>query len=305
MKKIAYYIFRCTIALFRFIPFWLVYKISDVIFILFYYGVKYRRKVVRKNLEESFPEKTNKEIAAVEKGFFKHFIDIIFESLKGFSMSENERIRRYKVINPELLDNYKDKRRNVLLLGCHYGNWEWGPVSANLQVSTQIVCIYKTIQNPYIDEYVRKTRARAATLLKPLTETAKTFKEFNKKATTFALLADQSPSNMRDSYWVKFLGRETAVLHGPAKYSKKYDLPVVFMYLQKLARGKYTITGKILVNQPQQHSAEEISAIYMKALEEMILDRPELWLWSHRRWKRKRPEDKKVFNLVDPIQKKI
>ncbi len=136
-------------------PFWVLYRFSDTLYFLLYKLGGYRKSTVRKNLLNSFPDKSEHERKTIEKLFYKHLFDILMEGIKGFSLKKEQLIKRYEVSNPEILDPFIANSRNLLVLGCHYGNWEWGPISANYQINPQIVCLYKTIKNPYIDNYIR------------------------------------------------------------------------------------------------------------------------------------------------------
>lgn len=288
MHFLSYILFLFFTGLFAITPFWILYRISDFIYLLFWYIFEYRKKVVLQNLANSFPEKTIDERKILAKKFYRHLCDILVEGIKVFTMKHKNIIKRHKILNPNVLDNYFKNGNNVIAVSAHYGNWEWGAISGGLQTKLKVIGIYKPLSNPYIDKYLRKTRARGGTELAPMSETVETFNKTYNEPCAFVMIADQSPTNMEMSVWMDFLNQETACLHGPEKYAKKYNLPIVFLDIQKVKRGYYHITVSDLVKDPQAYTKDEITITYMKKLEEIILKKPEYWLWSHKRWKKKR-----------------
>jgi KDO2-lipid IV(A) lauroyltransferase len=167
----------------------------------------------------------------------------------------------------------------------HYNNWEWGSLAAAKQLKHNIVALYKPLSNKLIDQYAIKIRARYGTELASIFKTSLTFEENLNKTTLFLLVADQSPSNERKAYWINFLGRNTAFLHGPETHAKKNNLPVFFIDIQRVKRGFYTVEIVLLADNPAVLDDGEITHRYAKALEEQILKNPKNWLWTHRRWK--------------------
>jgi len=270
------------------LPFRIMYLLSDLMYFIFYYFIGYRRKVVQSNLRNSFPEKSLKEIQVLTKRFYHHLCDISLESIKGFSMSPEEIIKRHHILNPELADYFFDKGTSVITVPGHYNNWEWGSLSPGLQIKYPIVGFYKPMSNKRTDEFGKKHRARFGTLLKSIRNTADTFEELIDTPTVYIMAADQSPSNLRDCYWINFLHQETAWLHGPEKYARKYNLPVVYVDIQKIKRGFYSLNLVIITENPSSLSDGEITRLYAKHLEKSILSEPAYWLWSHKRWKHTR-----------------
>jgi Kdo2-lipid IVA lauroyltransferase/acyltransferase len=175
----------------------------------------------------------------------------------------------------------------IAVLG-HYNNWEWGSIAAGLQLKHKPVAFYKPLSNKLIDDYIEKTRAKSGTELISISHTTRSFDTYKNIPAIFIMVADQSPSNLSRSVWVKFLNQETATLHGPEKHALRSGMPVYFSNVQKIRRGYYTVTLEPLVDDPSVTRPGEITERYMKALEDQIIRRPEFWLWSHRRWKHKR-----------------
>ncbi|BDS11272.1 lysophospholipid acyltransferase family protein [Aureispira anguillae] len=291
---LVYIAFRLLVLLFRIMPFWLLYRLSDFTYLLLYKIIGYRKKVVRKNLKNAFPQKTAKELKTIEKKFYQHLFDILLEGIKGFSLSKETLLKRQKYLTPDLPQSIIDKGKSALIVGGHYGNWEWGGMSASFHVSTDVVVLFSPIKNPYIDRYIKASRGSYDTFFWASPQAPRAFKAYKDKKATFVLIADQSPSNPKRAHWLPFLNQDTAVLRGPASYAHNYNIPLLFIDIQRVKRGYYTMAVSVITEHPQDHSPQELSAMYMQKLEGLILKRPELWLWSHRRWKHSRSNESTV-----------
>lgn len=284
MDYFVFLLFLIVIALFAITPFFILYGISDFVSLLLY-TLGYRKKVVRENLKNSFPEKSGKEIKQIEKGFYRNLSDIFLESIKGYTMSNKTAKKRYFGKNPELIKKYHDQGRGVILVLSHYANWEWGTVSFPLFVENDILVVYKPIGNKYIDNYVKKSRSKNGITMVPLKNTKMFFQKYSQKPATFILVSDQSPSNPDKSVWVDFLGRKTPFLHGIEAYSHIFNMPVIYMNIERIKRGYYEFSLKLLHDNPKELAPGEITKMYAAQVEEEIKNNPANWLWSHRRWK--------------------
>jgi KDO2-lipid IV(A) lauroyltransferase len=288
MDYLIYLVFRAFILIFSFIPFRLLYGFADFLFYIVYYIAGYRKKVVFNNLQRSFPEKSVQEITLIAKGFYHHFADMLIESLKAFTMTQEAVIRRYKFNTPVLSDYFFQQGKPVICTAGHYGNWEWAGIAAGKQMLHKPIGFYKPLSNTYIDQYIQKTRVQGRSKLASIVNTAETFKHDWGEPAAFYMVADQSPSSARFAYWVKFLNQDTAVLHGPEKYARVHNIPVVFTSVKKVKRGFYVIDFHLLEENPEQTKTGQITGRFMQMLEEQIIRQPEFYLWSHRRWKLKR-----------------
>jgi Kdo2-lipid IVA lauroyltransferase/acyltransferase len=288
MSYFGYLIFRLFTLLFTLIPFRGIYLISDFCFYIVFYVVKYRRKVVQSNLKRVFPEKSIHELKTIEKQYFHFMTDLIFESMKGMSISKNGIYKRHKVTNIEVLDDVYKNHQSIIGVPAHYGNWEWGAFSAGIFLKHNAIAFYKPLTNKYIDAYIRKSRAKFNCTLASIKETFETFNEFVPKNSAFIMAADQCPVNMKDCYWVNFLNQDTPCLHGPEKYARLHNLPVYYIDIQPVKRGFYELHISLLAENPSVLPNGEITSRYMAELEKRIKARPQYWLWSHKRWKRTR-----------------
>ncbi len=288
MEALTYYLFRFFILIFRIIPFPLLYLFSDLVYLLNYYLIGYRKKVVLDNLRRSFPEKPEEEIRKLARGFYQHLSDLLVESLKAFSMKEEDVVKRYQYENTGFLNEMYQQGRSVLCIAGHYNNWEWGGIASGLQLMHRPVGFYKPLSNKLIDAYVQKTRVRGRSVLVSISDTPAVFETNYGEPVIYYMVADQCPSSPRLAHWMQFLNQDTAVLHGPEKYATLHNLPVVYAWNRKIKRGNYRITFSLLTDDPSKMAKGEISEKFMKALEQTILEAPQYYLWSHKRWKLKR-----------------
>ena len=270
------------------LPFFLLYLLSDFSFIIMFHVVGYRKKVVFNNIKNSFPEKTEKEHLAIAKKFYKHFCDLVLEGLKGFTISEKEIRRRFKMDNEGVMTELYRKGKDVVLVGGHYNNWEILALGIAMELDHTIVGIYKPLSNKFFNKKMIKSRQRFGLVLAPMKQVKKFMEQNygNPKGVVFAV--DQSPHNKKTAIWGDFLNQDTAMFYGAEKYAKEYNAPVVYGVINKVKRGYYEATTKLLTDKPNDLEYGEIIRSANRFLEEDINKAPEYWLWTHRRWKHKR-----------------
>ncbi|MCU0447996.1 MAG: hypothetical protein MUE85_24105 [Microscillaceae bacterium] len=286
---IAYCIFLGLVRFLQITPFWLLYRFSDGLYLLMRYGIKYRYKVVYQNLKQTFPDKTEAEIQKIIDGFYQHLCDMALESLKGFTCSRATLTQRVRLRNPEVADRYYDQGGNCLALAAHYGNYEWVASVGGLQLKYLPLILYKPLSNRYIDAFVRNSRKQYGTLFGSIYETDKLFRATFERPVVYGLAADQSPSNLEKCYWVKFLGRDTACLHGGENYAISLNLKAVYYKIKRIKRGYYDVWLQEIEFDPQNTCPGEFTQKFMNLVEATILEEPSHWLWSHKRWKHQKP----------------
>ncbi len=287
-KFITYLVLRLLIVITAILPFRLLYLLSDFFYLIVFYLIGYRKNVVRQNLKESFPAMSDLEISRLTKKYYHHFCDIALESIKGFTMSKQDILKRHKILNPEIVDEYYKNKTSVIAVPAHYNNWEWGSMSPGLHLQFDIVAFYKPLSNKWVDKYAKLSRSKFRTQLASIKDTSLTFQNKVNAPSAFIMAADQSPSNLKDSIWVNFLNHDTACLHGPEKYSRRYNLPVIYVDIQKVKRGYYELILVKICDNPNELEQGVITTKYMKLLEQSILKEPAFWIWSHKRWKHRR-----------------
>lgn len=284
--KIAYY---CFVLPMSYLPLWILYRFSD-----FFYCVTlifpYRKQVVYGNLERSFPEKTPKEIKTLARQFYRHLGDILIEGVKNLSISKEELTKRFKVVNPEVMDELYHNHQSVLLVSGHYNNWEWLISSQNFLFPHQAMGIGMPLTSKFWDKKVNHRRQRFGMQVVH----SKNFKERianREKEVAILVLSDQSPPDSYKSFWLQFLHQTTAVLFGAELMAHEYNFPVIGFTTRKIKRGYYEMELKLLTSHPRDLKWGEITELHTRLLEQSVLENPSQWMWSHKRWKRELPED--------------
>ncbi len=281
MSRLLYYFILIPISL---LPYPLLYLLSDLTCFFVYRVFRYRREVVRENLTNAFPEKELKEIIKIEKKFYSHFCDLIVESIKNFTITNKQATRRMHAINPEMCEKYLEQNRSIIFCGGHFNNWELWAVAFPITNKYRMAGIYKKINDKFLNRVMIKTRGKFGLTLVETKEVSNDFFTRNRPiATVFAF--DQSPHKANKAYWVDFLGRRTASYFGPEKYAKTHDMPVIFGHIRKVKRGYYETWYEPLFEEPTEEEYGAITEKLNQVLEQDILEAPEYWLWTHKRWK--------------------
>ena len=272
-----------------YLPLGLLYFYSNIVYFLAYNFVRYRRKVVRTNLEKAFPEKNVAELKKIEKGFYKHFIDFIFESIKAVSISRKEVLKRTSIKNPELLDQLFKEDQNVIVTCGHYNNWEFYSLSLPQLTNYTTYSIYQPLKNSFYDQILFNSRTRNGMNLIGTKDIIPFFTSSTNEKKMVVIVNDQSPSNLNSAHWNTFLNQETGWNVGPEKLARKYNYTVLFGHSKKIKRGYYQVEFTPISESPSNLNPGEITDIYSSLLESLIKEKPEFWLWSHKRWKHRRP----------------
>lgn len=269
------------------LPTRVIYLFSDITFFILFYLTGYRKKVVYSNLRNSFPDKTEAEIRLIAKKYYRHMVDVIFETLKLGTLSKTELLKRAIFTNPEVIRQFEtDKQSFICVLG-HMGNWEWTGPSFSQNYSTPLYALYHPLSNPFFDWFMHKLRTRFGSRLIAMNSLLRKMPELKKEYCAIAFIADQTPLP-ESAYWVNFLHQDTPVFFGTEKIARKFNLPVVYVSTAKPSRGKYSCTFKVITKQPRETEEGWITREHTRLLEEDIKASPYTWLWSHRRWKHKR-----------------
>lgn len=287
MHAVLFYLSYPFIYLVALLPFRLLYVISDI----FYYIMLmtgYRKAVIVANLKNSFPEKSEKEIQALFKVYYQYMCDLIFETLKTITLTAEEAKAHCVFHKAEWLDQLYEQKQSIIIVMGHYGNWELAGPSFSLHNPYQLVVIYRPLTNPYFENLFVKMRTKFGTKITPVHNTLREMVANRNEVTATAFIADQK-APPGSAYWTTFLHQDTAVFTGAEKLAKKFDYPVVYMSVNKIKRGYYEITPELLFTDSKNTAEHEISTRFITRLEEEIIANPSTWLWSHRRWKDKRP----------------
>jgi len=283
-SALIYYVLILPISM---LPFFLMYGVSDFLFLIFYYLIPYRRKVVLQNLRSSFPEKSPDEIKKIERRFYKHFCDVILETLKLFSASKQSIEKRVKIVNPELLNKYYQDGKSLVLATGHYANWEWPAITLPSHSKHKGTGIYQKLSSKFFDKKLRQTRAKFGMELMSTKEVAEFFEAHKNELCAYGFINDQSPSKPQNGHWGTFLGQPTCMSTGAERYATQYDYPVLYGVITRIKRGHYQIEYKVVSEKPSLEKPFYITEESARINESLIKSDPAFWLWTHRRWKHK------------------
>jgi len=271
------------------LPFKVLYWLSDFIFLILFHLIGYRKKVVYQNLKNSFPEKNEDEIQEIARKFYRHFCDFILETLKTLTISEKKLRQHILFEDRPLFEKYLKENRSVIIINGHFGNWEWGGARFAYENLHPLFVLYHPLSNSFFEKLIYRMRTQHGYGLFAMKKALRGMIENKDKVTATAFIGDQTPPRS-NAYWLKFLNQETPVFLGTEKIARKFNYPVIFIAVRKLKRGLYRMEAKLLFDNPKKTSEFEITKAHTQQLEKDIRAQPELWLWSHRRWKHKREE---------------
>ncbi len=272
-----------------YLPFRMLYWFSDLLYVIAYYIVGYRKKVVQDNLKKSFPYLTDSELKVIEKNFYHHFTDFLVESVKSLTISEDNIQKRCSIINPELPNSYYKQGKSVMVLCGHYNNWEYYAVSIQHQMKHRTLAAYHPLKNTFFDRVIKKSRERFGMKMISMKEFPRYFAQKSEELTMTIMVNDQSPSDTKKAYWNTFLNQDTGWMRGTERLAAKHDQPVLFGCIRKVKRGFYEVTFYPITDEPNNVNDGFILDKHAEYLEMVISEAPEYWLWSHRRWKHKKP----------------
>ena len=256
---------------------------------MIYYVFSYRKEVVRENLNLAFPEMNLSDRIKIEKKYYKYLSDIFLESFKSMNISEKELKERYTFKNPQLLDKIFDKKQNLILIAGHYCSWEWVFILDRF-TKYKVNAIYKKLSNKYFDNWAKKNRSKYNG---NLISTKDTYREILKKHKTselnlYGFASDQSPRKNKANYWGMFLNNYVPIHTGAEIIAKKYNMAVVFMDVQKIKRGYYEVSFITIAEEPKKIKDFEITERFIELLEKQIINKPEYYTWTHKRFKHRK-----------------
>lgn len=283
--KIIYYLIIKPLSL---LPLTVLHVLSDFLFIIVYYLVSYRKKVVMSNLSIAFPEKSIAERNKIAKGFYKNFCDVIVESIKSFSISRSEIRRRFVFRDTHILDPYYKEERSIMGVVAHVSNYEW-MIICDTYFQHRGLGVITPLSNQFLHDKIVESRSQFGTLVVPKGEAKSMMATQTKEPTIFFFGSDQSPHKAKRAYWTKFFGVDTAVQYGAEKFAKEYDLAVFHFKISRVKRGFYEVTLNLIEDNPKTASYGSILDKFCEESEAHIRANPSDWLWTHRRWKHSKP----------------
>lgn len=300
--KILFYLLYGIAFLLSLLPSRVHYFLSDILYVILYHLVKYRKKVVRKNLTSAFPEKSEEEICKIEKGFYHFLCDLFAESIQQITISEKHFKKRITFKNVDQLEQVINEGQSIALYLGHYCNWEWvTTLPLWLTSNTQCCQIYHPLQNKVFDQLFLHIRERFGSLCIPMAETLRRILAFQRANQPFIIgyISDQKPYWTNIHHWLDFLHHDTPVLTGAERIICKMNHAVFYSDIRRVRRGYYEVTFRPITREPKKMKEFELTNIYYQMLEKSIQEAPEYWLWSHNRWSRTREKFNHDFEVVN------
>jgi len=292
-EGLIYYALFLVVKLISLLPFKVLYAVSDVLYYPLYYAFRYRRHTVRKNLTETFPAKERDEIIRIEKKFYRSFMDMILESTKLLSASNEELAERMEFTNIDVLNKLLREGKSVSVFLGHYGNWEWlSSVSLHTIRNAEIVLVYHKLRSRPMDKLIKKLRQRTGCQCVEMYQVARFMikQQAERKPCMMGFIADQSPKNREVKHFLRFLNHSVPVLTGTEKATKHFGYEALFASVQRTSRGHYRCSFHTLCENPKSLPDFELTGLYYKWLEQEIEKVPEYYLWTHNRFKHARRE---------------
>lgn len=279
-----YYIVLGLLYLFSFLPLWIIYRVSDFFYFILCFVLGYRRKVLMKNISIAFPEKSETEKKKIIRKFYRNFTDTFLEAIKLLSMSEKS-LRKRVQFDPTIYNElYRTGKSCQVHLG-HNFNWEWVNVRVTKELPYPFLVVYMPIGNKLIDRLFKHFREKTGGIMLPATDMRNAMMPYRHQQYLLGLVADQNPGQPGKAYWIKFFDRWTPFVKGPEKNARFNNIPVVFARFSKPKRGYYVVESKLATLNPAEMKEGELTLAYVRYLEEVIRKQPEIYLWSHNRWK--------------------
>lgn len=284
MQAVVYYLSLPFIYALAALPFWFLYRVSDVVFVIVFYLLKYRRDIVMTNLQHSFPEMSKEGLRQLERRHYRYFCDLLVETLKTLTISPGTARRRMDISGGEVLAAYYQRRQSVVLAMGHLGNWELAGARFASEPWHKLYVIYHPLRNKYFERLIYHMRTRLGNELLAMKSVWTEMEQLATDITATAFIADQAPAR-RKVYWTEFLHQPTPFFLGLGKAALRFNYPVIYLRVERPRRGYYNVVFEELVADPAGMKTEDIIEVFVRRLERDIRDHPELWLWTHKRWK--------------------
>ena len=291
MRTIGFHILKFWVNFLSIHPFWLLYMKSDCYYFLVYHLLRYRRKVVRQNLLNSFPEKDAKEIKHIERRFYQNLCDLFVEAPKMLRINKNGYQSRITYTNTELVKRLYEQGKNVFYAIPHSGNWEWFGKMIPEFTQHKSLAVYKRVENPVFERLMLYIRTYGTALeMVESNSVLRRLAQLRETTNAVLMMADQTSHGLVQDYWTEFLHQDTCWFTGIERIAKKLDYAIVFVDMRRQGRGRYVVSFEVIVDNPKEIGNGEIMERYVRSVERFIEANPDNWLWSHRRWKHQRPQ---------------
>ncbi len=293
--RLLYYLFIIPVSK---LPDGMIRALSNVIYVLLRYIVCYRAQIITNNLTNAFPDKSSNEIEKIKNRFYRHLSVVFLDGIQSFSITKDQLRRRIEFENSDIIRKHYEANSGVIITVGHYHSWELLLAGINLFIRHRAAVIYQPLKNKFLDIKLRQTRSDFKTLMISTKEVKPFFKTGMETPTAVLFAIDQAPANPKRSYWLNFLNQETAVHFGAEKFATEYNMPVYHARLSQKLDGMYSLKFELITTDPRNEQAGYITEKVTQLLESQIIEHPEFWLWSHKRWKHQRPSGIQLQQLI-------
>ncbi|MEX0968424.1 MAG: lysophospholipid acyltransferase family protein [Bacteroidia bacterium] len=267
------------------LPLGALYALSDIFFLINFYGAGYRREIIRSNLQHAFPEKDREALRRTEKQFYRHFANLMAETVKLVSMSAGSLLERVKLVENEDFKHLANTPKTAIVLTAHYGNWEWGGMALDLHMQKKTMAAYKVQRSAIADNLMHRLRSRFGIEPVPMKLILRRLLREQDTAPIGIFIADQTSTQGEAGLWMEFMHREVPFFAGPESMARRFDLPVYMLFIHRRKRGRYEIRVELISDNSNEMREGDIMKMYIRKLENALRQQPPFWLWSHRRWK--------------------
>lgn len=270
-------------------PFRLLYILSDIFYVLIYHIIGYRKKTVRSNIALALPHLSEKEQLLIEKKSYKHLCDMFLETVKTMNLSQKEIDKRFTFSNLDVYLDLEKKGKSIAVMIAHYASYEW-VISMNRIITFKGFAIYKKLNNPYFDKLIKNIRSKFKAYLITTKETSEVIKRNAEEGqlSVYGFASDQSPKASKAFHWGSFMGHVVPIHTGAEVLAKRFDMNIIFLKVKKVKRGFYQATFEVLSENVKAVPDYQISDMFIERVEQQILEAPEYYLWTHKRWKHKK-----------------
>jgi len=282
-QYLVYLLVRFLLLLIGWLPDRLLFALSNGLSSFLRTTIQYRKKVIQKNIDNSFPNLPSSDKTHLIKNYYHHLSDLLLETLQAFQLTKQALQARFNYQNTSILLPYLEKKQSIILMGSHFGNWEMGCLSFPLQVAVPVYTIYKPLSNPYIDQFLKNRRAQWGMNMVAMNKIGRVLVKNKEQPSVYIFVADQSPASVEQAIWKTFLHQDTPFINGVEKIAKRTNFPVFYFAIQKVKRGQYTVVFSPLTTSTVEG---QLTESYVTQLTKQIATNPHQWLWSHNRWKR-------------------
>ncbi len=261
---------------------------ADVIFLVTFHLVAYRKRVVLRNLANAFPEKSETERGEIAREFYRRFSEYIVETLKAITITREELLSRVQYLNVADVQPHADKNQSIIVIASHQFNWEWALLAGCLELPFPVDAVYQRLRNSAFDKLMFETRGKFNGQPIEKSKVLRTILKSKDRLRALGIVADQSPRKSSPKYWTNFMSQETAFFLGPEQIARAAAYPAYFFKVKRLRRGYYTVELTYLADPPYEKGSHKLLENYARATEQLVREDPPGYLWSHKRWKLKR-----------------